>query len=134
MFCFPSPFSRCRFARGPPDELDIASPWREEGLQKARSGKRNAFPKYICNVATTLDPSIHGTHADHDTVIRVHRDLGIINHYRNRKGSQIEYGQKFAELPDETATVKDEDFLPSVPLLGSTVCFFRAGVASDYRV
>ncbi len=39
--------SRCRFARGAPDELDISSTWREQTLQLARKGNRNSVEKPV---------------------------------------------------------------------------------------
>ena len=53
--------SRCRFARGAPNELDISSTLREQTLQLARKGNRNSvfknqwmffknpiFPAFFC--------------------------------------------------------------------------------------
>lgn len=45
------------------------------------------------------------------------REIGVINHYRSSKKRHMEFGQRSASLEDAAATVKDEDFLPSVPLV-----------------
>lgn len=110
-------FDRCRFARGAPEQLDISSVWRESGLQEERGSHARALPKYACNVHLAMDPHIHSTKTLPGTSLKAERDMIIANHYRSPKGKQEEYGEKFTQLPDPLASVKDEALLPSVALV-----------------
>ena len=110
-------FDRCRFARGAPEQLDISSVWRESGLQEERGSHARALPKYACNVHLAMDPHIHSTKTLPGTTLKAERDMAIANHYRTAKGQQVEYGEKFTQMPDQLASVKDEALLPSVALV-----------------
>lgn len=124
-------FDRCRFARGAPQQLDISSVWREGGLQEERGSHAKALPKYACNVHLAMDPHIHSTKTLPGTSLKAERNMAIANHYRSPKGKQEEYGEKFTQLPDPLASVKDEALLPSVALVEEAL---RKRFGEDPRV
>eukprot|EP00435_Cladocopium_sp_Y103_P009953 s3786_g2.t1 len=114
-----------------PEQLDIASVWREAGLQEERGSHTKALPKYACNVHLAMDPHIHSTKTLPGTSLKAERDMAVANHYRTPKGKQVEYGQKFTQLPDSSANVKDEALLPSVALVEQAL---RKRFGEDPRV
>ena len=112
-------FDRIRFARAPPDRLEISSPWREKYVQmKLHNGHLPGYSKYVANVNLTFELSIHraGEAAGKTIPLHLWNEAGRLNHYRVDKSKKVNYKEVWF-LKDEKANHRDTQLLADVPLI-----------------
>lgn len=107
---------RLRFARSPPNELDIASTWREEKPSEVKGF--GALPKRIVNVDTALQLSIHYVEVFKGNATELAMELseGVIHHYRTPFREDVIYTEN-ASTKDNMTTVQDTALQGEVALV-----------------
>ena len=111
-------FDRIRFARAPPDRLEISSKWREQTVQTKLHKNLPGYFKYVANVNVTFELSIHRVGEALDQTIPLHlwNQVGLLNHYRVDKGTKVNYEEAWF-LNDTKANQEDVQLLEDVPLI-----------------
>lgn len=102
---------RIRFARSRPEQLEIASVWREPKVPP------RAPVKHVINVDLVHRVSPHGLviYEEGSEMIDVKPEVAVIHHYRMPWGLKVEY--KDFDFIDDDANVTDDSLLPDMPWL-----------------
>jgi len=111
---------RLRFARSPPNELDIASTWREEKPSEVKGF--GALPKRIVNVDAALQLSIHYVEVFKGKAEELEMELSqaVIHHYRTPFREDVIYTEN-ASTKDNMTTVQDTALQGEVALVRDAI-------------